>query len=117
MKILYIFIKFIVAITVFFSKRAVTFHQEMEKLLAYDPSVFSEMDVYPNPSHGTFIVSVASENTTLVPAQFYDATGRLVHVEDVFLKSGRNRVEIDVHLRAGLYLVKIGDVIKRIVIQ
>lgn len=105
------------SVTVFFSKRAVTFHQEMEKLLAYDPSVFSEMDVYPNPTHGTFIVSVASENTTLVPAQFYDATGRLVHVEDVFLKSGRNRVEIDVHLRAGLYLVKIGDVIKRIVIQ
>ena len=47
----------------------------------------------------------------------FDAMGRLAYAEEVFLKPGHNTVEVGADLRSGLYMVRFGDVIKRVIIQ
>ncbi len=104
------------SVSVFFTKRTRCFNKEMEDMFAYAPSSLRDVSAYPNPNNGLFDVYVASESCALVDLQLFDATGRIAHAEDVFLKPGYNTVEVNAHLRAGLYLLKIGDVVKRIVI-
>ena len=89
----------------------------MQEALAFDPSMFHNMEACPNPSNGTFKVCLESGGSALVPLQLFDATGRLVQTEEVLLKPGNNTIEINANLRAGLYLVKLGEAIIRIVIQ
>lgn len=105
------------SVDAFFANRTEAFYKEMQKAFASVPFTLNEMDAYPNPNNGTFKVHVASDASFLVPVRLFDATGRLVHAEDVFLKPGSNTIEIDGAKRAGLYLMKFGDVVKRIIIQ
>lgn len=104
------------SVSVFFARRARTFQEEMQEMYNA-PSVFQEIIAFPNPSDGPFYIHVVSESCAIVPVQMFDATGRLVHKDNVFLKPGRNTAEVDVNLRSGLYLVRFGDVIKRVIIQ
>lgn len=105
------------SVDAFFAKRTEAFYKELQEVFAGAPFTPSEMDTYPNPNNGTYKISVASEGSFLVPIQLFDATGRLVHAEDIFLKPGYNTVEIDVAMRPGLYLMRFGEVVKRIIIQ
>lgn len=105
------------SVNVFFAKRTKAFQEEMQEVMAYSPSMVHDLDVSPNPCSGTFKVCLESQRCALAPLQMFDATGRMVHAEEVFLKPGNNTIEINANLRAGLYLVKLGEAIIRIVIQ
>ena len=105
------------SVNVFFARRARTFQEEMREMFNSAPYKLQEVNAFPNPSYGAFNVHVTSETCAIVPMLMFDATGRLVHREDVFLKPGHNTVEVDTRLRSGLYLVKLGEEIKRIIIQ
>ena len=101
----------------FFSKRFVSFHQELQDVFEYDmPSVKDDM-VYPNPNTGTFFIRIISENCALMNVEMMNTLGQLVHVEEYFLTPGENVFRIETDLRSGLYLVRVGNVVKRIVIQ
>lgn len=105
------------SVEVFFNRRAKAFHKEMQEMFPCASTTLREWNAYPNPSNGTFKLYIESESTALVPMYFFDATGRWVHTQDVFLKPGHNIIDVDASLRSGLYLVKFGEEIKRIIIQ
>ena len=105
------------SVDVFFARRAKTFHKELQEMLNGTTSALQEVDAFPNPSDGAFKLHVASENCAFVPMQVFDATGRWVHREDVFLRPGYNTIEVNARMRSGLYLVRLGDMMKRIIIQ
>lgn len=101
----------------FFTKRPHAFHREMQELYAFTPSLLKEIDVYPNPNNGIFDIHVASEVCAIMPIVIFDMTGRLVYKEEYFLRPGDNVITIETSLRSGLYVVNIGGVIKKMVIQ
>ena len=105
------------SVRVFFTKRPHTFHKEMQEMFAFTPSMLNEIAVYPNPCNGIFDIHVASEVCSIVPTAIYDMTGRLVYVNDYFLRPGDNVIKVNTSLRSGLYVVNIGGIIKKMVIQ
>ena len=101
----------------FFTKRFQGFHNEIQELFEHNLSTVKEDMVYPNPSDGTFFILIISEDCALMNVEVIDVMGRQVHVEESFLTPGENIYRIETNLRSGLYLLKMGDVVKRIVIQ
>ena len=73
----------------------------------------AQLSIYPNPANGSFTVSV-SENLTGQTLTITDVIGKLVFQSKISnLKS-----EINVsHWGAGVYLVKVGSTVKRLVVQ
>lgn len=104
-------------VDVFFARRAQAFQEEMQEAFNSAPSVLQKIIAFPNPSNGAFNIHVVSERCAIVPLRMFDAMGRLAYAEEVFLKPGHNTIEVGADLRSGLYLVRFGDVIKRVIIQ
>ena len=67
---------------------------------AVKESVNSELQVFPNPMHGTFYIE--GNNTTKL--EMYDLSGKLVHQNR--LKPGRNSIVVN-NLSPGIYMAKI----------
>ena len=105
------------SVRVFFTKRAYAFHKEMQEMLVCNPSMLQDINVYPNPNNGIFDIHIASEVCAILPMEIFDMTGRLVYIDDFFLRPGDNVITVNTSLPSGLYLMNIGNVIKRIVIQ
>ena len=105
------------SVEVFFAKRAQTFGRELQDELSCAESVFHDVVVYPNPTNGVFFVGLEAETSVLVPVEIFNVMGQRVHSEVRFFISGHNAVRIETTLRPGLYLVKVGELSKRIVIQ
>ena len=101
----------------FFTNRFLAFNQEMQNVFEINmPSVKEDM-VYPNPSTGTFFIRIVSESCAMMDVEVINPLGQLMYVEKSFLTPGENIIEVEVNLRSGLYLVRIGNIVKRIVIQ
>jgi hypothetical protein len=73
--------------------------------------------VYPNPNNGTFFVFVFSENCSMMNVEVMNVLGQLVYKEECFRTIGGNIYRIETGLSSGLYLLRIENDIKRIVIQ
>jgi hypothetical protein len=66
------------------------------------------MSIYPNPSGGTFQVSLPDANERIERVEMYDLQGRTV-AHTSYLEESQARIEIH-NLAAGIYLVKAGSV-------
>ncbi|MCL2073975.1 MAG: T9SS type A sorting domain-containing protein, partial [Marinilabiliaceae bacterium] len=72
----------------------------------------SKLHVYPNPTNGKF--SVVSSEMSVVSIEILDIAGRLVHREPCTVN--RENLEIDIsHLSNGIYFVKVGNEMVKIV--
>ena len=70
------------------------------------------LQIYPNPTSGKF--SVVSSEMSVVSIEILDVAGRVVHREP--LTVDRATIEIDIsHLSNGLYFVKVGNEMVKIV--
>jgi hypothetical protein len=71
--------------------------------------------IYPNPTSGIFIVDVSKEivGETLIIS---DITGRVVYQSDIPLGSAETKSEISI-ASAGVYFVRIGSSVKRVVVR
>ena len=101
----------------FFTKRFKGFDQELHEMFAIGDNVLDGVEVYPNPSFGRFAIVVQVDDCVIVPIELFDVMGRCVYVEDRFLMSGENVIPMAIDLKAGLYMLRIGNVMQRIVIQ
>ena len=101
----------------FFTKRIIGFDQELQNVFEQNiPEVKGNM-VYPNPNNGTFFVQVFSENCSMMNVEVVNVLGQLVYKEECFLTIGENIHRMETSLPSGVYLLRIGSDIKRIVIQ
>lgn len=101
----------------FFTKRFIGFNQELQNVFELNtPEVKGNM-VYPNPNNGTFFVFVFSENCSMMNVEVMNVLGQLVYKEECFRTIGGNIYRIETGLSSGLYLLRIENDVKRIVIQ
>lgn len=100
----------------FFSTRNQYFHQEIQPYISVDDSTFVTFACAPNPSTGSFRVIIHSNNNTILPLSIYDMMGRLIYSKELYLFATENSIPIQPHLSSGLYLVKVGDAMGRLVI-
>ena len=101
----------------FFTNRFLTFNQEMQNVFEINMPAVKEDMVYPNPSTGTFFICIVSESCAMMDVEVINPLGQLMYVEKTFLTPGENIIKVEANLRSGLYLVRIGNFVKRIVIQ
>lgn len=101
----------------FFTKRFIGFNQELQNVFELNtPEVKGNM-VYPNPNNGTFFVLVFSENCSMMNVEVMNVLGQIVYKEECFRTIGGNIYRIETGLSSGLYLLRIENDVKRIVIQ
>lgn len=101
----------------FFTKRFIGFNQELQNVFELNtPEVKGNM-VYPNPNIGTFFVLVFSENCSMMNVEVMNVLGQIVYKEECFRTIGGNIYRIETGLSSGLYLLRIENDVKRIVIQ
>ena len=102
---------------VFFIKRFSAFNQELMEILAVGDNQLNGIEVYSNPNMGLVNIVVQVDDCVIVPIEMFDLVGRRVYVEDRFLMSGKNVIPITLDLRAGVYLIRVSNIVQRIVIQ
>lgn len=101
----------------FFTHRFGAFDQELREMLFAGDDAIDRLEVYPNPNVGSFAVVLQVDKCAITPVQIFDVTGRCVHAEYCFLMAGENRIPISSDLQAGLYLLRVGNAMQRIIIQ
>ena len=79
-------------------------------LNATEQELFSEFNVYPNPSIGSFNLSVNSSLESNVLIAIYDTKGRLMLEIKEYTNTGFNLFNFNLHnLSRGLYLINLTD--------
>ncbi len=100
----------------FFLKRSLAYEQELFELLSVDEMASLEFSVFPNPSKGAFYILLDTDENVVLPIEMFDCLGRRVLCEQrsFIVNTG---VRIDAELPSGLYLLRVGNRSKRIIIQ
>lgn len=102
---------------VFFLRRFKAFNMEIQEMFSLNDTIVDVVEVYPNPASGSFFIVLKVDDCVFLPVEIFDVAGRCVHEETVFLMSGENIVKMSPNLRAGLYLLRVGNFMQRIIIQ
>jgi hypothetical protein len=76
-----------------------------------------EFACYPNPSQGSFTLQFSANGNATLPFEVIDVVGRKVISGSKQVREGLNAFNIETNLPAGLYLVRMGGSVKRIVIE
>ncbi|HET8828414.1 MAG TPA: T9SS type A sorting domain-containing protein, partial [Pelobium sp.] len=63
--------------------------------------------LYPNPANDKITLAYHSSKQQILRFQFFDASAKLMQVQNKLIQSGINQIEFDVSLLAtGMYLIK-----------
>ena len=82
-----------------------------------EPSMFTGVNVYPNPSSGKFTFAIDSKKGTNMTMQVMNSMGQVVAVNETYLTVGSNKTQLDLSsLSDGLYFVNLraGDEVKNV---
>ena len=102
----------------FLRNRCQRFEQDLMSFLSVDEQSESlEFACYPNPSQGSFTLQFTANGNATLPFDVIDVIGRKVISGSKQVREGLNAFNIETNLPAGLYLVRMGGSVKRIVIE
>lgn len=102
----------------FLQRRCSIFEQELDEFLSVDENNESAVMVcYPNPSSGQFTLLLFSEKENLLLLEVDDVRGQRVYHEMKSVEAGENVIRLDLQLASGLYLLRLGSVTQRILIE
>jgi len=104
-------------VEVFISERPNYFKEEILNYISVEEPHIVTFSCLPNPSTGSFILRFHSQSNYVVPVEIFDVTGRKVLSKDLYLLKGENNINFDTGLSSGLYFVRMGQLIERIIIQ
>ena len=99
----------------FLSQRYQYFDEELRDYLDIEELAPARVSCYPNPFLNEVYISMESEHDGLESIVIYDVTGKCVFMQACQLSEGENRIVIHPHLSPGLYMMKIGTHLRRIV--
>lgn len=74
-------------------------------------------DLFPNPAVDDIHLLLWSDGFSLGRIEVFDVMGRQIFTTKVVLKTGENEVRLPCQLASGLYFLRLGNQIKRFVIQ
>lgn len=77
--------------------------------------VATGLSCYPNPSDGSFVLSLNCDVSGFSPIQIFDVLGRLVYEKEVILDAGSNQFFLEPSLPTGLYFLKIDQRVTKII--
>lgn len=75
------------------------------------------ISIYPNPTHGTINISIDDTYKQNDEIKIYDVMGRIVFLQTYEMIPQGGVISFNPNLKAGVYLVKIGNYTQRIIIQ
>jgi len=102
----------------FLQNRCQRYEQELLGFLSVEEPVEAMVfSCYPNPSSGSFSLRFISNANATMQFEVYDAVGRKVISEPKQVRVGENHFNIEMQLPAGLYLLRMGASVERIVIE
>lgn len=73
--------------------------------------------LYPNPSQGEVKAKITSDAVKIETCILYDLQGRQVSCWNAFLNTGTNVIDFDLPATPGVYFLRIGSIINKIVRQ
>lgn len=101
----------------FFNKRIRCFEEELYSVLSVETNEVELLGCYPNPSCGAFRIVFSSDIGATIPLAIYDLAGRKVFAEKRLVVQGLNSFMINTDLPPGLYMLRFGAIMRRIVIE
>lgn len=101
----------------FLRNRYTYFQTEIWDVFGLDEDMVYELSCYPNPTNGPIHVCLSAEQGSGIPIQIYDVMGRCIYAENRYFQKGQTAFTIHANYPQGLYLLKIGNQTKRIVIE
>ena len=99
----------------FLYKRAACILDFLDDFLKMPEMPQAPMLCYPNPSSGEIHLSIEAENSKTVEIGIYDMMGRKVFANTSLLSVGTNLITINPSVSVGVYVMKIGNVVQKIV--
>ncbi|MBR3710834.1 MAG: CotH kinase family protein [Bacteroidales bacterium] len=100
----------------FITTRPTYFKNEIQTYISTEEIAISTFSCTPNPSSGSFFINFHSNVNSIMPLEIYDMTGRKVVGKDIYFTEGNNSIPLQTNLSSGLYLIRINNLTKRIVI-
>ncbi len=107
----------IASIDDFLCNRVDNMNGRLDEYFSVNDSLLLNSAIYPNPATNEDRLHLWSNGFGVTSLVVYDIMGRMIYASDVVLVTGENEIRIARRLSAGLYLVKIGNTMHRIVIQ
>ena len=86
---------------------------DLEELLSDSRQLYC----FPNPTNGNLWIQIPDNDRHASELVVYDVRGIVVHREPLPLGSGSHLISTQLHLSAGLYLIKIGNHTQQIIVQ
>ena len=72
---------------------------------------------FPNPASGPITIRLNADHQETTPCLVFDVTGHLVYTHELLLDAGSNTLLLNLPLSSGLYFMKIGPVVTKIVLR
>ena len=101
----------------FFSERPNYFKEEIINNISVEEPQIATFSCSPNPSSGSFTLRFFSQSNYVIPIEIFDVMGRKVLCKDLYLFKGENNIQLETGLSSGLYIIRINQLIERIIIQ
>lgn len=105
------------AIQQFFLTREEYFQQEILAYISVGEITQPHDVCFPNPSNGAIHIRFQSDNDNVIPIRIHDLSGRLVYYKEVKVHPSENSIIIEPELRNGVYFLRMGEIITRIIIE
>jgi hypothetical protein len=100
----------------FLRNRASNMYDRIDNFFSFVEATLSDwFDVYPNPSSGDIHLHVEIDSLSSNEIALYDLTGKKVFALTGVLAEGTNKITFHPQLSPGVYILKVGNYVQRIV--
>jgi hypothetical protein len=99
----------------FLSNRPATIITLLNEFLSVEEPPVATIQCFPNPFTDEIHIELASDAFGANEIAIYDLTGRKVHTQPCVVTEGHNEITLHPELKAGVYLLKVGNHTQRIV--
>ncbi len=72
--------------------------------------------LYPNPASQQINIEVYSDDATIVEVAVFDVMGQMMHHSREIVCGGSSVIQLPINLRSGVYHVKVGQSVKKVVV-
>ena len=91
--------------------------ETLSDFLSIDEPLAVAVGCYPNPFTDEIRIGVEAEGFGAEEVALYDLLGRKVFVQPCCLNSGHNEIVLRPNVKSGVYLLKLGNLTKKVIKQ